>query len=175
MNIRSRHGIVGGLMASVALSMVAAALCSEREGPISGQSPQTAPAFKPGDIIAVVPERASLMRGGEVVAVVPGGQRIVVVEVRNHWIGTYVFANGERKAGWLRTADFIPINDSAKPQEGQVCLCAVQTATAAPPNPGAACRARSEPTRDYFRDYYTGYYERHETDPNIHAWEPWRH
>ena len=115
------------------------------------------------------------MRGEKEVTVVRGGQRIVVVEVRDPWVGAYVFADGERKAGWLRTTDLIPVNDSAKPKQGQVCLCAMQTVTPAPPTVTAACRVSGGPGPDYFRDYNAGYYDRHEVDPNLTVWEPWMH
>lgn len=176
MNRALRLGIVAGLVVTFSLSAAARGLSGERAGPSSGPSPQTEPAFKPGDVIAVAPQHANLMRGADVVAVVPGGERIVVVEVRDQWIGTYVVRNGQKKAGWLRATDFIPADDSAKPQEGQVCLCAMPTTTAAAPNPPAAtCPVRTGPAERYFRDYYTGYYGRHETDPDIHVWEPWMH
>jgi hypothetical protein len=130
MKVRPTHALVAGLMVSVSLSVLAWAAGNEPPGRASGESPLTEPGFKPGDIVAVAPERANLMRGAEVVAVVPGGQRIVVVEVRDQWVGAYVLISGEKKAGWLRTTDFIPVNDSAKPPEGQVCPCAKQATSA---------------------------------------------
>ncbi|MGA2068281.1 MAG: S24/S26 family peptidase [Thermoguttaceae bacterium] len=182
MSIQLRRGLVAGLVLGCWLSMVAVVAASgEREGQTSGQAPRTEPTFKPGDILTVAAERANLMRGAEVVAVVPGGERLVVVEVRDQWIGTYVSENGERKAGWLRTSDFVPVTDvAAKPQAGQACLCAMQTATAAPPAPaaaypvGAAYSVGSGPMQGYYQGYFSSYYS-HEPDPDIHAWQPWMH
>jgi hypothetical protein len=154
------------------------AASAERQAGTFGRPPRAEPAFKPGDVVTVVPERANLMRGADVVTVVRGGQRIVVVEVRSQWVGAYVFTDGEKKGGWLRTSDFIPVADSAKREGSQACPCAMQTAAAAPqpPTADAACRVvRTEPTQDYFQDYYVGYYERHELDPDLTVWEPWRH
>jgi hypothetical protein len=174
MSIQLRHGLLAGLVLGCWLSTVVVAVSGERAGQTPGQAPRTEPRFQPGDILTVAPERANLMRGAEVVAVVPGGERLVVVEVRDQWIGVYVSTNGEKKAGWLRATDFVPVADAAQPQQGQACLCAMQTTTAAVPTPVAAYPMGGGYTRDYYQDYHTGLYS-HEPDPNIHAWEPWRH
>jgi hypothetical protein len=178
MRTQARHIIVAGLFAGLSLSIGAIALGAESDWEASGPPPAAVPAFKAGDVVTVAPESANLMRGTEVVAVVAGGQRIVVVEVRGQWVGTYVAANGEKKDGWLRMSDFIPAGDSARADHRVPCQqCALQTVTAASSTPEAAvCRVRAEPTgSSYFRDYDAGYYGRHETDPNLTVWEPWMH
>jgi hypothetical protein len=174
MSIQLRHGLVAGLVLGCWLSAVAVAVSAELGGQASGQAPRTEPSFQPGDVLTVAPARANLLRGADVVAVVSGGQRLVVVEVRDQWIGTYVETNGAKKAGWLRATDFVPVAEAARPQEGQACLCAMQTTTAGAPTPVAAYPTGGRYTRDYYQDYKTSYYS-HEPDPDIHAWQPWLH
>ena len=49
------------------------------------------------------------MVGDEVVATVLKGQRIIVIDVRDSWVGTYVSVNGQQRRGWITTADFVPV------------------------------------------------------------------
>ena len=69
---------------------------------LKGAPPAAEPRFQAGDTLAVEAGRANLMLGDEVIAVLGRGRRIVVVEVRDSWIGTHVVVGGAKKAGWLR-------------------------------------------------------------------------
>jgi hypothetical protein len=116
---------------------------------------------------------------------VPKGQTVVVVEVRGRWVGIYVSIDGQKKEGWLRTTDFVPTGAATQPasvtaslpvmrRDGPEVILAAESKSSAPPAPASACEAPSGQANDhYFRAYYTGYYTRHETDPNLEVWEPW--
>jgi hypothetical protein len=116
-------------------------------------APAGAPRFQAGDVLIVAAANARLMWGEQVVTAVPRGQRVVVVEVRDGWVGTHVTVNGQAKSGWMAVGEFLP---SASP----VAVC--------------VCESRPAITADV-EAFLIGRYQRHETDPDIHVWEPWRH
>jgi hypothetical protein len=153
---------------------------------LSLQAPAAQPQFKPGDVLAVADDNVSLMIGGQAVTAVPKGHRVLVVESRETWIGTSLTVNGEVKSGWIAAKNFIPSNC---PPPAPVALVAQAITPGAytafrpvtPEQPAAAPPlavappVRERPVFVERRDEYTiGYYERHETDPNMHVWEPWR-
>jgi hypothetical protein len=66
--------------------------------------------FQTGDTLQVALSGAKLMLGSQLLATLPQGERIVVQETRGSWVGTRVSIGGQMKAGWIRTADFAPID-----------------------------------------------------------------
>jgi len=153
----------------------------------SGLPPAAAPQFQAGDTLVVASERANLMLGDQVISVLGEGTRIVVVEFRDRWVGTHVVVQGQRKAGWVWVRDFLPANGAVKPgqktlagagsaSQPQVYAAAESTVSeAAEPAPRVSrpVWTRAAPER---RDpFLIGKYDRHETDPNVHVWEPWRY
>jgi hypothetical protein len=149
--------------------------------PDSGGSavpPRETPQFKAGDVLTVATPNTSLMRGEQVTATVPQGQQVVVVEVRDPWVGVYVSIGNQKKAGWLQATAFVPRGKqpelvaagySAQQEQGPQVRLAAQSVSA--PQPAAICPVSSADT--FFRAYDAGYYGRHETDPNLETWEPW--
>ena len=178
MNALLRCCVVAGLMAGVFLSSAAITVGGDHDKGVLSQAPQEEPRLKVGSTLTIAGEGANLMVGKKVVATVPKGQRIVVVDVRDSWVGTYVSVNGRRMAGWIGTAHFIPAGSPAK-SEPQIFTAASKPIASEPAQDAVAVRVRrpasSNSGDNYFRDYHIGYYERHETDPNIHVWEPWRY
>jgi len=166
MNVLWKSRLDVGWMVVVFLSSAVLAAGGDRDPGDSGQAPRAEPRFKAGDTLVIAAERSNLMLGQAVVAAIPKGQRIVVVEFRDPWVGTYAAANGQKKAGWIRVTDVVPGNgDSAR----------APVRSAPPPTPvGNRLLLRSTPPADPWDAYLIGYYLRHETDPNIHVWEPWR-
>lgn len=179
-----KRWLIAGLIVGVCLPAARAA----RGSPDSGGAatpPRETPQFKPGDVLSVAAANAPLMRGEQVIATVPTGQQIVVVDVRDPWIGVYVSIGTEQKAGWIRTTAFVPAaNNQAEliaagrsvEQQGgpQITLAAAATSQAvSPPATAAPCPVASPPAAQYFQAYDAGYYGRHETDPNLETWEPW--
>ncbi len=160
----SRLGVV--LLVVVFLSPAVLAAGGERDPGAPGQAPQAEPRFKAGDTLVIAAERSNLMLGQAVVTAMPKGHRIVVVEFRDPWVGTYASVNGQKKSGWIRVADVVPGNgDSAR-----------EPVRSAPPatTVGNRLLLRSTPPPEPWDAYLIGYYLRHETDPNVHVWEPWR-
>ncbi len=172
--------LMAGLVVGVCLAPAVLA-ANENRGPGgSSQPPRETPQFKPGDVLATA-ENTPLMRGERILTTVPKGQRVVVVEVRDSWVGIYVSIGDQKQAGWMRTTAFVPAAGGASSgiiaagYEGQQAAGpqvtrAVESQSVSPPEVSAACRVQSP---DYFRDYEIGYYVRHETDPNLQTWEPW--
>ena len=134
-------------------------------------APQLEPQFKPGDVLTVAADQANLMLGTDVLATLPQGRRVVVAAVQEGWIGTLVSVQGQTKAGWIPLAAFIPSETlAAASSSTQVYTVARQVEPAAESRPAVRFQVPSEP-RDA---YLIGRYDRHELDPNVHAWEPWR-
>jgi hypothetical protein len=134
-------------------------------------------------VLTIAAESAQLMRGDKIIATVPKGRQVVVVEVRDPWIGIYVSLGDQRKAGWMQTAAFVPSGGSAaqgyiaagydvKQQGGPQIALTAESPSISLSEASSACRVRVQ-SPDYFRDYDAGYYTRHETDPNLQTWEPW--
>jgi len=139
----------------------------------AGLAPHEEPRFKAGDALAVAANSASVMLADQVVGVLPKGQRIVVVEVRDGWVGAHARVDGRLVAGWVQSTDFVPA--------GVACLTVseatsgTQVHTAYRPVVTELIPTLVAPARDYGRDeFLIGRQERHETDPNMHVWEPWR-
>jgi hypothetical protein len=170
-------------MASLLLAL---ALPAWAEGPASGgtsPAPGTAPQFKPGDVLAVAAERADVMLGSERLATLPRGQRFVVVEARDEWIGVRVSVAGQSKAGWVRSADIVPREalGVAGDAGGLGLAAGPQTRSVfrptSPETPQPVPVVRVSPALaggDHWDAYMVGKYDRHEVDPNVHSWEPWR-
>jgi hypothetical protein len=129
------------------------------------QPPAVEPRFKAGDTLAIAAENADLMLGDQVIAAMGKGQRIIVVEVRDSWIGTHVVLQGEKKAGWIRMHDLLP-PALAGQREGSTVAQSNETTHRV-----YRCTHAEQEHRDAF---LIGKYDRHETDPNVHVWEPWR-
>ena len=176
--------LMAGLMVGVCLSPAVLAANGDRDSRGSAQPPRETPQFKPGDVLAVAAESTPLMRGNKIIAIVPKGQPVVVVEVRDPWIGVYVSIADQKTAGWMRTTAFVPAAGGNQPgyvaagydvkrERGPEVTLAAQSQSVSPAAESAACRDSSRSASNYFRDYDTGYYTRHETDPNLQTWEPW--
>jgi hypothetical protein len=158
------------------------------DGESSGAAPRAAPRFKPGDTLTIAAPSANVMRGAEVIATVAQGQRILVVEVRDAWIGALVSENGQNRAGWINCDAFLPGDAPRAPVAADQCSGprvytvarpildeSGQTTLAALPAPAVGIIVSPPPPAPArWDDYLIGYYGRHETDPDVHAWEPWR-
>jgi hypothetical protein len=152
-------------MATLAIVSCACLARAAEADRVSLPAPADMPKFKAGETLSVAAEKARLMLGAATVATLPRGQRFVVVEVRDSWIGTRLSVGGQEKHGWIATSDIVAVS----PTEPQVYTVLKPTETqGAPP-------VRSHANAVYSDDYLYGYYVRHETDPNMHVWEPWRH
>ena len=174
MNRSSKNGVVVGLLGAMILSVTAVAAAGDRGSAGSAQAPGGKPQFKVGDVLAVAAENANLMVGSEVLAVLPKAAQILVVETRDGWVGGYVSVGGQQRAGWIRVADFVPAPRPAQP-ESHLYTAAMQIES----QPAQSTTRYQAPVRvsapSYDQDYHIGYYIRHETDPNVHVWEPWRY
>jgi hypothetical protein len=115
------------------------------------------------------------MVGSSVVATLPKGREIVVVEVRDPWVGVFVSVDGQRKAGWLRNRDFLPPAE----QGGRESPGPAVAGPAGPETPAAMTGASAQPCFCNSPSPGYGYnvpsYRSHEPDPDIHQWEPWRY
>ena len=123
--------------------------------------------------------------GDKIIATVPKGQQVVVVEVRDPWLGIYVSIGDQKTAGWMRTTAFVPAGGGNQPgyvaagydvkrEGGPEVILAAQSQIRFPGGGSPLSAAdSSRPASDYFRGYDNGYYTRHETDPNLETWEPW--
>jgi len=142
-------------------------------------APPAQPQFQPGDIVVVAAEQAKLMRADQLVATVPQGRRVVVVEVREAWVGTCVLVNDEHKTGWIHMSHFLPLEQPAQ------ILQASQGYSAAYPSAAYLSDAATVPSNTWLTTrgsaqagesdpFLVGRQQRHETDPNMHVWEPWR-
>ncbi len=178
--------LMAGLMVGACLSTAVLAANGDRDSRGSPQPPRETPQFKAGDVLAVAAESTPLMRGDKIIAIVPKGQPVVVVEVRDPWLGIYVSIADQKTAGWMRTTAFVPLGGSDRPdyvaaaynvkrEGGPEVTLATEHKSVSPAGESAACRDSSGPASNYFRDYDAGYYTRHETDPNLETWEPWRY
>jgi len=177
------------LLASLAAVVVlcSSLLAADRNRNSSDRPPAAIPQFQPGDTLVVASQHANLMLGDQVITVLGKGTRVVVVEFRNRWVGTHVVVQGQRKAGWVWIRDFLPSNGALKPGQNavagagsalqpQVSVVAESTAAAAAGPARRVGRAGWTPAEPEYRDpFLIGKYERHETDPNVHVWEPWRY
>jgi hypothetical protein len=177
-NSRCSGGLLAVIISGTAFSAWGAGIST------SNSAPSAEPSFRPGDTLAVASERADVMYGAKVVSSVRKGQQIIVVEVRQPWIGTYVIVDNQKKAGWIRSTDFIPT--AAAAQTGARFITAsessagAQSYTAYKPvaEPAPASPRICVSPSPSFRvddDFLIGKYDRHEVDPNVHVWEPWRH
>jgi hypothetical protein len=177
MNSVPKRRFLAGLSAGAFLLWAALVVAGDRDLGGPSAAPGEEPRLKVGSTLVIAADSANLMVGSAVVATIPKGQRIVVVEVRDSWVGTYVLVNGQKRAGWIGSADFVPSGGPVKP-EPQIYTASESTTVTEPAQSPAKVRVRvpavSDARDDYFRDYNTGYYTRHETDPNVHVWEPWR-
>jgi hypothetical protein len=160
-----------------ALTVVSSVAMAAEKIPIQRplpQAPQDEPRFKVGSTLVVAAENANLMVGSAVLATLSKGHRIVIVDVRDTWIGAYAAVNGQRIAGWIDTANFVPTNNLAQAEtpifrESGLVVSEPAPKTVRVVAPPAAYNSRSQ----YYSDHDIGYYVRHETDPNVHVWEPW--
>lgn len=164
-----RSGLAAGAMGGILLSLASIALAgnSDPAGPPTGE-----PRFKSGDLLTVAADRANLMVGNQVLAALPKGQQIVVADVRGAWVGAYVLVGGQQRAGWIQIADFVPVPGMAQ-SEPRIYSVARPVEPAAP-QPVVVPIAPGPSQASVDREYYIGYYLNHETDPNVHTWEPWR-
>ena len=174
--------LVASLMAVFMLLAAGLAVGGELGTSGPSQAPGTEPRFKVGDTLTIAADRANLMLQSVVVAALPRGARIVVVEVRGSWIGTYVSVNGQQKAGWIGAMDFIPTGLAAG-SEARVSTALLPTVSgSALTVVGSAVNPTLPvPRIDRRRDYASGYhneqgvyYNEHGVEPDIHAWEPWK-
>ena len=182
MNAQLNGRLVAILMAVAMLLATGLAVGGEL-GIGSSQAPGAEPRFKVGDTLTIAADRANLMVGSVVVAALSRGARIVVVEVRDSWIGTYVSVNGQQKAGWIGAIDFIPTGLAAD-SEARVSTAFLPIVSESVP---AVAGSGVNPTPpvpriDHSHDYASGYYQEqgvyyneHGVEPNIHVWEPWRY
>lgn len=145
-------------------------------GTENGQAPGAEPQFRAGDSPAIAAQYANLTVGTNVVAKLPKGQRIVVVEVRQPWVGTYVSIDGQQKGGWIKIADFIPSGPVVEP--GALIHTAARVVTSEPIESADNRPAISITVRPQY-NYYSSDRENpiyeHGIERDIHQWEPWRH
>jgi hypothetical protein len=176
MNVLGNSRLGAGLLVVVFLSPAVLAAGGERDPGDAGQAPQAEPRFKAGDTLVIAAERSNLMLGKSVVTAMPKGYRIVVVEFRDPWVGTYATVDGQKKSGWIRVTDVVPTNGNStnEPVRSAPPATTVGTTTERAAVVGNGRLLRTAPRPDPWDAYLTGYYLRHETDPNIHVWEPWR-
>ena len=177
MNTSLTNWRIVGLLAAILVFASASAWAVEPVASDASQAPAAEPRFKPGDTLLVAAERANLMLGNDVIAAVRKGQRIVVVEVRHPWVGTYVMANNQKKVGWIRSKEFLPADipalaASAESSAGPQVYSSYRPVA----EPAAApVRVYVAPSNTGVDDaYLVGKYQRHELDPNVHVWVPWR-
>jgi hypothetical protein len=174
MNARLNGWFVVALIAGAILSSATLAFAGNGEKGALSPAPPDEPQLKVGSTLVIAGDGANLIVGSHIVAALPKGQRIVVVEVRDPWVGTYVSVNGQKRAGWIATADFVPVSSPVKP--GPKIYTAAESTVSEPTANAVHMQTRNSAcssSPDYFTDYNIGYYQRHETDPNIHTWEPW--
>lgn len=153
----------------------------------TSSAPAVEPSFRVGDTLTVASESAKVMIGSRVIGSAHKGQRILVVEVRNQWVGTQVMVAGEKKAGWIRARDFVPSASAARPGEKtvaatdadlqpQISTTARSIVTeAVEPSTTVPLRVAAPAEREHLDAFMVGRYDRHETDPNVHVWQPWMH
>lgn len=178
MNALQRFGLVQCVAGALLIG------CSAFARAESAAAPPTEPAFKPGDTLTVASQHASLRIGENVVATLPRGHRVLVAEVRDRWVGTLASVDGQPKAGWIQTHEFLPADTPAVPCTALLSSTgtaqvhtAYRLSESGAPTPVAVGREVSTAYRFDHHDrdpFVTGRYERHETDPNMHVWEPWR-
>jgi hypothetical protein len=138
--------------------------------------PATEPQFQAGDTVTIASENAQLMLGERFLGPVPKGVQVLVVEVRDPWIGTQVMVDGRRTAGWIRVDDLLPSGVASQPQlhtTYRPTLPEVAFEAVEPPR-YVVVPCRPMPADDESAAFMIGKYDRHETDPNVHVWEPWR-
>lgn len=156
--------------------------------PVSGVAgvPCVSPAserLKPGDRLQIAADQAALRLGDRVIASLGKGQETVVSEIVGPWVGVQASMGGQSLAGWVHLQDFVPIGrqvaSSERVHSGPQPYTTFRPVTPepavmyAPPVP--VQRYYQPPPPSYERDsFMIGRYERHEMDPNIHKWEPWR-
>ncbi len=179
------RSIFSVMVAFLPAGVILACSSVEAAGPVVSVDPappSAEPQFKAGDVLTVAADRSPLMRGSQALANLTKGQQILVVEVRGNWIGTQMVVGGEKMAGWLRTEDFLPAPKAVASLAGSSCPQTVAQpvayTTARPALPEAAPEPVRVPVvsyREAMDPYLVGRYIRHETDPNVHVWEPWRH
>ena len=165
---------------AVLLVCVTVATGAEVAADARSQAPDIAPQVKAGDVLTVAGERADMMVGRTVLATLPQGQQVLVVDIRDAWIGTYVRVGSREQAGWIATGAFVPTAVAAK-SPGPADACPPQPRTVFRPiasetvySQVPAAASRSRPAQQEEWDAFTvGKYMRHEIDPNVHAWEPW--
>jgi len=115
--------------------------------------------FKTGDTLHVAADRTDLMVGSKILATLSRGKPVVVTEVRDGWIGVCVSTDGQHLHGWVQPPHFQTTSTAASST-----------------GPQLACTASSSCVEvcDDSDPFLVGRYERHELDPNMHVWEPWR-
>jgi hypothetical protein len=179
-----KRWLIAGLIVGAGLSPAARAANDNQDSRGLAQPPRETPQFKPGDVLTVAAQSTPLMRGDKIIASVPKGQQVVVVEVRDPWLGIYVSIGDQKKAGWMRTTAFIPAAGGdqpgyvtagydVKPEGSPQVTFATESQPVSPSQASAAYCVPAGAADHYFRAYDAGYYTRHETDPNLEAWEPW--
>ena len=174
MNTSQTNWRIAGLLAAILVLASASAWAVESAASDASGAPAAEPRFKPGDTLLVAAEGANLMLGNEVITAVRKGQRIVVVEVRHPWVGTYVMVNNQKKVGWIRSKEFIPADLPALAASAGPQVYSSYRPVAEPA--AAPVRVYVAPSSSSVDDaYLVGKYQRHELDPNVHVWEPWRH
>lgn len=152
-----------------ALLLVIAANGVGRAGDPS--APQTHPHFRAGDTVTVALDSARIMLGQQVVGTLPHGHRVLVAEVRDGWVGMHAQVQGQQQSGWMRMSDFIPGDNSASPATAQAYAAYRPVVAESTPVVPYVCTA-GPGVGDQF---LIGRYQRHEVDPNMHVWEPWRY
>jgi hypothetical protein len=125
-------------------------------------APLATPAFTPGAMLTVTSPQAGLQLGSSVIATLSRGQRVVVAQVHDQWIGTLVSVDGQQKAGWIESSHFLPADPPTM-------ACAARL-----PADVQVYTANRLPVTDSDDPFLIGRFQRYETDPNMHVWEPWR-
>jgi hypothetical protein len=126
-------------------------------------APQTAPGFQAGDTLLVATENTALRMGDKVLATLSCGRPVTVTEVREGWVGVCVLTDGRRSHGWVQSSHVLPAGQMQMASSSGAQLACVAS-------PASTCVEDADSSDPFL----VGRYQRHELDPNMHVWEPWR-
>ena len=173
MSIQLRHGLVAGLVLSCWLATVAVAVSAEAKG-----KPPAKPAGRNpcSNRVTSSPSPRNTQSDARCGSCGGRARRRATRRCRGpRPVDWHLRVHKRRAEGGMAPGDrFCPRPGCRATAAGAGLPFAMQTPTAPPPTPVAACPVGSGYTRDYYQAYHTSLYS-HEPDPDIHAWQPWLH